>query len=522
MPPALEEYLAATEKFIHLTKRFVYLDKVDVTVEEYLDAGNKARDASFNLWRIADEEVDGLLLRRIESYQHRRMRSLLVAACALMAAVGFVTFITRSISGPLKQQAAALRDANDTLQAQIAERRRAEEELRRSEALLAAAQRIAQIGSWEWDMATNKISWSEENCPHPRRRVAGWRSHLRTLAGIHSRRGAFALRVDPQESARGQETLQLRPSHHPPDGQERITHQRGDVIVGANGQVARMFGTTQDITERKLAEEELAKMHANLIEVSRQAGMAEVATGVLHNVGNVLNSVNVSTMLISDRLSKSRIAHLSNVSDTLKKNADDLAGFFTSHPKGKKLPAFIDSLAQRLTAEQTEMLREVEGLAKNIAHIKEIVSMQQSYARISGVMESLAPADLVEDALDLNSAAFERHGIDLVREFAPRAGGAGRQAQGAANPHQRHSQRQVCGQRKRPPGEEGRRAGRRAGLQWTPPCADRRLRQWHRHRPGKSGPHLRPRLHDQAGWPRLRPPQRGAGSQGNRRLSRRA
>ncbi len=418
VPPALEDYIAATERFIKLTKRFVYLDKVDVTTEEYLEAGGRARDASFNLWRIADQEVDTLLQRRIESYQDRRSRSLLVAGCALLAAVGFVTFITRSISGPLKQQADALRKANDTLQAEIAERRRAEEELRHSEALLAAAQRIAQIGSWEWDIDTDKMSWSEENC-----RIHGVDpkddevSYTRSLEFVPAEERTLC------DATFKRALIDKKPFSFVhriarSDGQERITHQRGDVIVNAEGKVAGMFGTTQDITERKLAEEEMAKMHKNLLEVSRQAGMAEVATGVLHNVGNVLNSVNVSAMLISDRLSKSRVAHLSNVSATLKANSGDLAQFLTANPKGKKLPGFIESLAERLTAEQKEVLTEVEGLAKNIAHIKEIVSMQQSYAKISGVIEPLPAADLVKDALELNSAAFERHKIEVIREFA--------------------------------------------------------------------------------------------------------
>ncbi|HSI15767.1 MAG TPA: ATP-binding protein [Chthoniobacter sp.] len=417
VPPALEEYIEATERFIKLTKRFVYLDKVDVTAEEYFEAGTKARAASFNLWRIADEEVDTLLHLRIESYQHRRARSLLVAGCALLAAVGFVTFITRSISGPLTQQAAALRKANDTLQDEIAERRRAEEELRHSEALLAAAQRIAQIGSWEWDIETNKMIWSEENCHiHGLDPKDDELSYMRSMEFIPADERALC-DATFKKALTDQKPFSFVHRIVRNDGESRITHQRGDVIVTA-GKVTGMFGTTQDITERKLAEEELAKMHKNLLEVSRQAGMAEVATGVLHNVGNVLNSVNVSAMLISDRLSKSRVAHLSNVSATLKANSGDLAKFLTANPKGKKLPSFIESLAERLTVEQKEVMTEVEGLAKNIAHIKEIVAMQQNYAKISGVIEPLSAAELVEDALELNSAAFERHKIELVREFA--------------------------------------------------------------------------------------------------------
>ena len=61
-----------------------------------------------------------------------------------------------------------------------------------------------------------------------------------------------------------------------------------------------------EIAERKRAEEELQRTQQQLIDASRQAGMAEVATGVLHNVGNVLNSVNVSATLIAERLGQAR------------------------------------------------------------------------------------------------------------------------------------------------------------------------------------------------------------------------
>ncbi len=61
----------------------------------------------------------------------------------------------------------------------------------------------------------------------------------------------------------------------------------------------------------------------------------------------------------------------------------------------------------------------MKSVGDNIEHIKEIVAMQQSYAKVSGLFENLAVCDLVEDALRLNIGAFERHQIDLVREFEP-------------------------------------------------------------------------------------------------------
>ena len=120
--------------------------------------------------------------------------------------------------------------------------------------------------------------------------------------------------------------------------------------------------------------------------------MAEVATGVLHNVGNVLNSVNVSAMLLSDRVGKSRVSHVQNVANLLRDHAADLASYLNDDPRGKMLPAFIQNLAERLLAEQAEVLRETGSLTRNISHIKDIVSVQQNYARVSGIMEALSPS----------------------------------------------------------------------------------------------------------------------------------
>src|ERR1017187_10431622 len=80
-----------------------------------------------------------------------------------------------------------------------------------------------------------------------------------------------------------------------------------------NGNIIGTFGVSQNITAIKEAEAKLEAAHKQLVEVSRRAGMAEVATSVLHNVGNVLNSVNICSTLLADRLKKSKVANLSKV-----------------------------------------------------------------------------------------------------------------------------------------------------------------------------------------------------------------
>jgi signal transduction histidine kinase len=146
--------------------------------------------------------------------------------------------------------------------------------------------------------------------------------------------------------------------------------------------------------------------------------MAEVATGVLHNVGNVLNSVNVSTTLVGDKVKASKVTSLAKAATLLREHQGDLGAFLTQDPKGKQLPGFLITLATHLEAERAELLGELDALRQNVDHIKDIVAMQQNYARVSGVLETLPVQQLVEDALRINSAALDRHRIQLVRDFA--------------------------------------------------------------------------------------------------------
>jgi signal transduction histidine kinase len=183
------------------------------------------------------------------------------------------------------------------------------------------------------------------------------------------------------------------------------------------GKSSAMRGIFLDVTAQKLAADELERLNRRLLETSRQAGMAEVATGVLHNVGNVLNSVSVSATLVGDRLKQSKVVNLHRATHMLNEQKARLTEFLTNDPKGKLLPDYLATAAQHLLTEQTEMLAEMQSVAKNIEHIKEIVAMQQNFAKVAGTHENLPIAGLVEDALRINAAAFERHRIKVVRDF---------------------------------------------------------------------------------------------------------
>ena len=174
-----------------------------------------------------------------------------------------------------------------------------------------------------------------------------------------------------------------------------------------------------EIRERKEAQEKLEQTHKQLLTASRQAGKAEVATNVLHNVGNVLNSVNVSASVIFDKVKQFKAANVGKAAGLMQEHAHDIGTFMANDPKGRQLPDYLRQLADRLGDEQNYILTEITDLKKNVDHIKDIVVMQQGYAKVSGLSELVKVPDLVEDALRMNVSALERHNVVLAREYDP-------------------------------------------------------------------------------------------------------
>ncbi len=181
----------------------------------------------------------------------------------------------------------------------------------------------------------------------------------------------------------------------------------------------RYFSTImRDMTERRRSDEQLRDSQQRLVETSRLAGMAEVATGVLHNVGNVLNSVNVSASLVVEKLRRSKAPKVGKAAALLTERNGDLAAYLTDDENGKKLPGYLARLGEYLVAENTAILSEVDQLSRNIEHIKEVVAMQQAYAKVSGALEDLPVEQLVGDAIAMNTGAFERHGVVVQKHFS--------------------------------------------------------------------------------------------------------
>ncbi|RUQ32968.1 MAG: PAS domain-containing sensor histidine kinase [Candidatus Competibacteraceae bacterium] len=177
-----------------------------------------------------------------------------------------------------------------------------------------------------------------------------------------------------------------------------------------------LYSIIQDITARNRVTAEREALQQQLVDASRLAGMTEVATGVLHNVGNALNSVNVSVQLINDSLRTSRVTNLSKTVHLLRENltADLL---LNSDSRYWHLLDYLAALAEHLQGEQQQLYAEVQAVAEKIDHIKRIVSRQQAYAVNSSINEAVALPQLLDDALAMHIT--DHHAITILRDYDP-------------------------------------------------------------------------------------------------------
>lgn len=173
----------------------------------------------------------------------------------------------------------------------------------------------------------------------------------------------------------------------------------------------------RDISRRKDSETQLQELNRQLVEASRAAGMAEIASGVLHNVGNVLNSINVSATCAKDRVSNSKLPGLVKIVNLLEEYKDDLANFISNDPKGQQLPKYLSMLAQTLDHEHEQSHEDLQRLVSHVEHANEIVGMQQAYAGSTGTIQEISPAEICDQALTMCTDSFEKYRIELVRDF---------------------------------------------------------------------------------------------------------
>ncbi|MFL5353306.1 ATP-binding protein [Archangium sp.] len=164
---------------------------------------------------------------------------------------------------------------------------------------------------------------------------------------------------------------------------------------------------------------ELKDVHKQLVQTARRAGMAEIATNVLHNVGNVLNSVYTSAQLARERLSEMRLEQVGRVASMMQERQAEIGTFLTQDERGRNVMPFLDKLGQHLVDERQEIVTLIEDVGRYTEHVGDIVKLQQNHARTPRLHEPVQLAEVVDDALRINATGLNRHQVKVVRDLAP-------------------------------------------------------------------------------------------------------
>lgn len=183
----------------------------------------------------------------------------------------------------------------------------------------------------------------------------------------------------------------------------------------------RTNALTNEIIERKLAQQELLRINSNIALVSHRAGKLEVVNSMLHNVGNVLNSLNISVGFLKDRLTNTPINNLPKLNDLLIQNKDNLSNFLTVDEKGKQIPEFIQFMTQDWQKNQIIISKETHNVINSIQHINEIISRYKlkdlGEGEEIGIQEPYFLSEVIDSTLLIASPGLMKTDINLNLEY---------------------------------------------------------------------------------------------------------
>ena len=278
------------------------------------------------------------------------------------------------------------------------------------------ATRAAKAGVWEWNEGGDEVWWNDAmyaiygfspDTFQPLISIAQAMIHPDDLPHAQA---AWAIALQKSTPIHVQFRI-IRTDHS-------IVHidSLATVLTDPHSRKLSLVGIILDITERVVAEQRERLLQKQLREASHQSGMAEVATGVLHNVGNVLNSLGVAASTVQARLKASQFDRVERVAAILEAHRDALGDFFSTDPRGKNLPQYLSALGVQLKLDTEGLQREVDAISGHVQYLCEIVQAQQTFARVGGAEEVVDVRELVDTALRLK--AQDLRGVDVRREIA--------------------------------------------------------------------------------------------------------
>jgi signal transduction histidine kinase len=279
------------------------------------------------------------------------------------------------------------------------------------------AQKFARMAYWSYDLLTRQIIWSKE---------AYYLFGIDNINDLES----FYLLIEEKERTLFKKKITASLSS-PQEFDCEIQIQKPE--LENNFSWYRIIGKTIfdkesdkpicinfvaiDITSKKLAENEFSRLNNQLIISARRAGMADVATSVLHNVGNILNSANVSLALINENINDQAINKLKALKELMNQNIDRISEYLSYDEKGKLIPKYFIALTTRVTQLHDAIQNEINNLNEQLQHIKDITTMQKDISGISNIRESIFVNDLLDTSIMMCDPAMEAKSIKIIKHY---------------------------------------------------------------------------------------------------------
>lgn len=230
---------------------------------------------------------------------------------------------------------------------------------------------------------------------------------------------AARIQADDQRVLTSRQPMETEEISLRPDRTKRYLHVKRLPLYDSHNRPLGIQVIFWDMTVFRETETKLKTAQKELMEISRLAGIAEMATGVLHNLGNALNSVKVAATIARQKVTTSEAPRVMQVADLLAAESDRLSEFLANDPRGQKLPRYMALLGSRMQEERQEVLSELNQLITGIDHAAQIIAAQQAGARARGLVEHVTPMELAEYACGMHQALIDRQNIEITREFMP-------------------------------------------------------------------------------------------------------
>jgi len=154
-----------------------------------------------------------------------------------------------------------------------------------------------------------------------------------------------------------------------------------------------------------------------LMENAHQAGMAEVAANVLHNLGNALNSINTSTEIIHAIHQESPFPLLEKIANLLRHHQEDIDTFFTKDQTGKKVPAALMEVTQSLHKLRSNIGQEIHVLQNHVTRLRQLINAQQEYVSVDGAVFEGHVSSCLEEALQIERLNLEKNRVEVERDY---------------------------------------------------------------------------------------------------------